>query len=51
MADRLLSSIPVVSNIYSAFKQLFELASNEQATFKEVVLVEYPEGTPGASGS
>lgn len=44
ISDRMLSSIPVVSNLYSAFKQLFELiASNEQATFKEVVLVEYPK--------
>ncbi len=43
ISDRMLSSIPVVSNLYSAFKQLFELvASNEQASFKEVVLVEYP---------
>lgn len=44
LVDRFLSSVPVVSNIYSAFKQLFEiLASNQQATFKEVVLVEYPK--------
>ena len=44
LADRLLSRIPVVSNIYSAFKQLFEiLGSNQQASFKEVVLVEYPK--------
>ena len=44
MADRLMSRVPVVSNIYSAFKQLFEiLASNQQASFKEVVLVEYPK--------
>lgn len=44
LSDRLLSRIPVVSNIYSAFKQLFEiLGSNQQASFKEVVLVEYPK--------
>ncbi len=43
LTDRALSGIPVVSNLYSAFKQLFDiLASNQQASFKEVVLIEYP---------
>lgn len=44
LSDRVLSRIPVVSNIYNAFKQLFDLlGSNENANFKEVVLVEYPK--------
>lgn len=44
LSDRILSRIPVVSNIYNAFKQLFELlASGEQGNFQEVVLVEYPK--------
>lgn len=44
LSDRILSRIPVVSNIYNAFKQLFDLlASNEQNNFQEVVLVEYPK--------
>ena len=42
--ERLLGRIPVVSNIYGAFKQLFDiLGSSDQASFKEVVLVEYPK--------
>ncbi|MEL6752873.1 MAG: DUF502 domain-containing protein [Pseudomonadota bacterium] len=44
LSDRILSRIPVVSNIYNAFKQLFELlASSDQNNFQEVVLVEYPK--------
>ena len=44
LSDRILSRIPVVSNIYSAFKQLFDLlASSDQNNFQEVVLVEYPK--------
>lgn len=44
LSDRILSRIPVVSNIYNAFKQLFELlGSGEQGNFQEVVLVEYPK--------
>jgi len=43
LTERLLNRIPVVSNIYGAFKQLFDiLGSGERTTFKEVVLVEYP---------
>lgn len=44
LTDRVLSRVPVVSNIYSAFKQLFDiLAANKETSFKEVVLVEYPK--------
>ncbi|MEO0816698.1 MAG: DUF502 domain-containing protein [Pseudomonadota bacterium] len=44
LSDRILSRIPVVSNIYNAFKQLFDLlASSDQNNFQEVVLVEYPK--------
>lgn len=44
LSDRILSRVPVVSNIYGAFKQLFDLlASSDQANFQEVVLVEYPK--------
>lgn len=42
-SDRLLSGIPIVRNVYSAFKQLFEvLGNNQTASFDSVVLVEYP---------
>ncbi len=42
-SDRLLSRIPIVRNVYSAFKQLFEvLGNNQTASFDSVVLVEYP---------
>jgi len=44
LTERLLSQIPVVSNIYGAFKQLFDiLGSGDRKNFKEVVLVEYPK--------
>ena len=42
--DRFLSNLPVVKNIYSLFKQLFEtIASNQEASFRDMVLVEYPK--------
>lgn len=42
--DRFLSSVPVVRNIYSLFKQLFEtIASSQQTSFRDMVLVEYPK--------
>lgn len=42
-SDRLLSRIPIVRNVYSAFKQLFDvIGSNQTANFDEVVMVEYP---------
>lgn len=44
LTERLLNRIPVVSNIYGAFKQLFDiLGSGDRKNFKEVVLVEYPK--------
>ncbi|MEM5517575.1 DUF502 domain-containing protein [Henriciella sp. AS95] len=42
--DRILSRIPLVRNVYAAFKQLTEvLASNQQASYDRVVMVEYPK--------
>ncbi|MEL6323301.1 MAG: DUF502 domain-containing protein [Pseudomonadota bacterium] len=42
--DQFLASVPVVRNIYSLFKQLFEtLASNQTTSFRDMVLVEYPK--------
>ncbi|MEL7130382.1 MAG: DUF502 domain-containing protein [Pseudomonadota bacterium] len=42
--DRFLANVPVVSNIYSLFKQLFEtIASSQQTSFRDMVLVEYPK--------
>ena len=42
--DRFLTSVPIVSNIYSLFKQLFDtIASSQQQSFRDMVLVEYPK--------
>ncbi|MEM6411906.1 MAG: DUF502 domain-containing protein [Pseudomonadota bacterium] len=42
--DRFLDSVPFVSNVYSLFKQLFEtIASSQQQSFRDMVLVEYPK--------
>jgi uncharacterized membrane protein len=42
--DRLLSSVPIVRNVYAAFKQLVEvLTNNQQSSYDRVVLVEYPK--------
>lgn len=42
--DRILSRIPLVRNVYAAFKQLTEvLANNQQASYDRVVMVEYPK--------
>ena len=42
--DRLLSRVPIVRNVYAAFKQLFEvLANSQQGAFDRVVLMEYPK--------
>lgn len=44
LADRFFSNVPLVRNIYSLFKQLFEVfGSTSQNNFKEMVLVEYPK--------
>lgn len=41
--EELLARVPVISNIYSAFKQLFEiLLLKSKESFSRVVLVEYP---------
>jgi len=42
--DRFLSRLPVVSNVYSLFKQLFEtIVSGKENSFKDMVLIEYPK--------
>lgn len=42
--DRFLSNVPVVKNIYSLFKQLFEtIASSQETSFRDMVLIEYPK--------
>ncbi|MEL7110282.1 MAG: DUF502 domain-containing protein [Pseudomonadota bacterium] len=42
--DRILSSVPIVKNVYAALKQLTEvLANNQQASFDRCVMVEYPK--------
>ena len=49
--DRFLSRVPVVSNLYVGLKQLFEIfGSNQEESFKEVVLVEYPRKGTWAVG-
>ncbi len=43
LSDAILSKIPVIRNIYSTTKQIFDtLLANNSKAFKEVVLVEYP---------
>ena len=43
VGERLIGRVPFVRNIHLAFKQIFEtLASGQAASFKEVVMVEYP---------
>lgn len=50
-SDRLLSRIPVVRNIYSLFKQLFDtIQSSNQSSFQNMVLVEYPKKGTWALG-
>jgi len=51
ISDRLLTRIPVVRNIYSLFKQLFDtIQSSNQASFRDMVLVEYPKRGTWALG-
>ena len=41
--EKILSKIPVLRNIYSGLKQLFEtILSKKSNSFREVVLIEYP---------
>lgn len=41
--ERLVEKMPVVRNVYSALKQIFEtVLSNNSSSFRKVVLVEYP---------
>ncbi|MEQ8559630.1 MAG: DUF502 domain-containing protein [Henriciella sp.] len=43
-ADRILSRLPIVRNVYAAFKQLTEvIANNQQASYDRVVMIEYPK--------
>ncbi|MEQ8387953.1 MAG: DUF502 domain-containing protein [Alphaproteobacteria bacterium] len=42
-SERILARMPVIRNIYSVFKQLFETVLADQSkAFREVVLLEYP---------
>jgi uncharacterized membrane protein len=42
--DRVLSRLPLVSSVYSLFKQLFEtIVSGADNSFKDMVLIEYPK--------
>jgi uncharacterized membrane protein len=41
--ERILNQMPVIRNVYNAFKQIFETVLAQQSTaFREAVLVEYP---------
>lgn len=43
MGERIVNSVPLIRNIYSALKQIVETVfQGQQNSFKEVVLVEYP---------
>lgn len=44
VGDRILSQVPIVRSLYSAFKQLVEVfATDNTDQFSEVVLIEYPK--------
>lgn len=50
-SDRLLNRIPIVRNIYSLFKQLFDtIQTSNQSSFRDMVLVEYPKRGTWALG-
>ena len=43
LVEKILSKIPVLRNIYSGLKQLFEtILSKRSNSFREVILLEYP---------
>ncbi len=43
LSEKILSKMPVLRNIYSGLKQLFEVILNKKSnSFREVVLIEYP---------
>ena len=43
LSEKILSKMPVLRNIYSGLKQLFEAILNKKSnSFREVVLIEYP---------
>lgn len=43
-SDRILTRLPIVRNVYAAFKQLTEvIANNQQASYDRVVMIEYPK--------
>ena len=49
--EKILSKIPVLRNIYSGLKQLFEtILSKKSNSFREVVLIEYPRKEIWAMG-
>ena len=49
--ERLLARLPVISNIYSALKQIFETVLAQQSTaFRQVCLIQYPRPEVWAIG-
>ncbi|MCA8902463.1 MAG: DUF502 domain-containing protein [Hyphomonas sp.] len=51
LTDRVLSRIPIVRSVYSAFKQLVDVfANNPTEQFKECVLIEFPKQGTWALG-
>ena len=51
LVERILSKIPVLRNIYSGLKQLFEtILSKRSNSFREVILLEYPRKRIWAMG-
>ena len=51
LAEKILSKMPVLRNIYSGLKQLFEtILTKKSNSFREVVLIEYPRKDVWAMG-
>ncbi len=51
LAEKILSKMPVLRNIYSGLKQLFEtILTKKSNSFREVVLIEYPRKNIWAMG-